>query len=134
MENILKKLIIQWQRLLNDKDQTCPRCSETGETVKTGVSKLKNTLAELGIEVELIQKALDFSTFANNPLQSNSILVNGRLLEEWIGGETGKNKCCDVCGDSECRTISFGENTFESIPENLIIKAGLLAAAELIEI
>lgn len=134
MENILKKLIIQWQRLIDDKDQTCPRCSATGETVKTGVSKLKNALAELGIEVELIQKAIDFSTFVNNPLQSNSILLNGKLLEEWIGGKTGKSECCDVCGDSECRTISFGKNTFESIPENLIIKAGLLAAAELIKI
>jgi hypothetical protein len=133
MENIMKKLTIQWQRLLNDKNQTCPRCSETGETVNTGVLKLKNALAELGIEVELIQKAIDFSVFENNPLQSNSILINGKLLEDWIGGETGKSKCCDVCGDSECRTISFGENTFESIPENLIIKAGLLAAAELIE-
>ena len=130
----MKKLIIQWQRLLNDKNQTCPRCSETGETVKTGFSNLKNALAELGIEVELIQKALDLSTFANNPLQSNTILVNGKLLKEWIGGETGKSKCCDVCGDSECRTISLGESTFESIPENWIIKAGLLAAADLIEI
>lgn len=129
----MKKLTIQWQRLLNDKDQTCPRCSETGETVKTGVSKLKNALTELGIEVELIQKALDFSAFTNNPLKSNSILLNGKLLEDWIGGETGKSKCCDVCGDAECRTISFGQDTFESIPENLIIKAGLLAAAELIE-
>ena len=130
----MKKLIIQWQRLLDDRDQTCPRCSETGETVQTGVAKLKGALAELGIEVELIQSALDFSTFFNNPLQSNSILINGKLLEEWLGGKTGKSKCCDVCGDSDCRTISFGENTFESIPENLVIKAGLLAAAELIEI
>ena len=127
-------MIIQWQRLLNDKDQTCPRCRDTGKTVNAGVSKLKHALAELGIEVELIQKALDFSTFANNPLQSNSILVNGKLLEEWIGGETGKSKCCNVCGGSECRTISLGKSTFESIPENLIIKAGLLAAADLIEI
>jgi hypothetical protein len=133
MENIMKTLTIEWQRLLDDQNQTCPRCSETGETVNTGFYKLKNALAELGIEVGLIQKAIDFSVFANNPLQSNSILINGKLLEDWIGGETGKSKCCDVCGDSECRTISFGENTFESIPENLIIKAGLLAAAELIE-
>lgn len=129
----MKKLIIKWQRLLNDKEQTCPRCSETGEKVKAGVSRLKNALIELGIEVELIQESLDFSAFANNPLQSNSILINDKLLEEWLGGETGKSKCCDVCGDSECRTISFGENIFESIPENLIIKAGLLAAAELVE-
>lgn len=128
----MKKLTIQWQRLLDDKNQTCPRCSETGETVETGARKLKNALAELDIEVELLQKGLDFLSFANNPLQSNSILINGKLLEEWIGGETGKSKCSDVCGDSDCRTISFGENKFESIPENLIIKAGILAAAELI--
>jgi len=128
----MEKLIIQWERLLNEDKQTCPRCSETGETVKTGVLKLKNALGELGIDVELVQKALDFSAFAKNPLQSNRILINDKLLEEWIGGETGKSKCCDVCGDSECRTISFGENTFESIPERLVIKAGLLAAAELI--
>lgn len=127
----MKKMTIQWQRLLDDKNQTCPRCNDTGETVKTGALKLKNALAMLDIEVELLQKGMDFSAFANNPLQSNTILINGKLLEEWIGGETGKSKCCDVCGDSDCRTISFGENTFESIPENVIIKAGLLAAAEL---
>lgn len=129
----MKKLTIRWQRLLNESDQTCPRCGETGETVKTAFKKLKTVLAELDIEVELLQEALDFSTFTKNPLQSNSIFINGKLIEEWIGGETGKSKCCDVCGDSDCRTISFGQNTFESIPESLIIKAGLLAAAELIE-
>ncbi|MDR9439977.1 MAG: DUF2703 domain-containing protein [Halomonas sp.] len=129
----MKKLTIQWQRLLNDKKQTCPRCSDTGEAVRIGGLKLKNTLTELGIEVELVEKEIDLPEFSNNPLQSNSILINGKLLEEWVGGETGKSKCCDVCGSSECRTISYGENTFESIPENLIIKAGLLAAAQLID-
>jgi len=127
----MKTLTIRWQRLLNENDQTCPRCGETGETIKTAFEKLKKTLAELNIEVELNQEALDFSTFTKDPLQSNCIWINGKLVEEWVGGTTGKSKCCDACGDSECRTISIGKNTFESIPENLIIKAGLLAAAEL---
>jgi uncharacterized protein DUF2703 len=127
----MKTLTIRWQRLLNENDQTCPRCGETGETVNTAFGKLKKTLAELNIEVKLNQEALDFSTFTQNPLQSNCIWINGKLVEEWLGGTTGKSKCCDACGDSECRTISIGQNTFESIPENLIIKAGLLAAAEL---
>ncbi|MEJ2135436.1 MAG: DUF2703 domain-containing protein [Desulfofustis sp.] len=129
----MKKIIIRWQRLIDDTNQTCPRCSETGETVESAFIKLKTALTELGIEVELVKESLDILGFNQNPLQSNSIWINGKLIEEWFGGETGKSKCCDVCGDSECRTISLGENTFESIPENLIVKAGLIAAADLIE-
>lgn len=128
----MKTLTIRWQRLLNENDQTCPRCGETGETVKTAFIKLKKALAEVDIQVELNQEALDFSTFIKYPLQSNCIWVGGKLVEEWIGGTTGQSQCCDACGDSECRTISIGQNTFESIPENLIIRAGLLAAAELL--
>lgn len=90
-------------------------------------------MAELDIEVDLSQEALEFSIFTKDPLQSNSIWIEGRLLEEWIGGTTGQSKCCEVCGDSECRTISIGKNTFEAIPEDLIIRAGLLAAADLLK-
>ena len=129
----MKKITIRWQRLIDDTNQTCPRCSETGETVESAFIKLKTALTELGIEVELVKESLDILGFNQNPLQSNSIWINGKLIEEWFGGKTGKSKCCDVCGDSECRTISLGENTFESIPENLIVKAGLIAAADLIE-
>ena len=130
--NPMKTLTIRWQRLVDENDNTCPRCGETGNTVRTACEKLKKALSVLGIAVELIEKKLDFPIFNQDPLQSNCIWVGDRLLEEWIGGETGKSQCCNTCGDSECRTISVGENTYESIPENLIIKAGLMAASELL--
>ena len=97
----MKKLTIRWQRLTNDVGQTCPRCNETGDTVETGFNKLKKSLFELNIEVELIKETLDFLTFTKDPLQSNRIWIGGKLLEEWIGATVGKNQCCDVCGDSE---------------------------------
>lgn len=128
----MKTLTIIWQRLVDENNQTCPRCGETGGSVKTAFEKLKKALSELEIKVELKEKKLAFPLFNQDPLQSNRIWVGDKLLEEWIGGTTGKSKCCDTCGDSECRTISIGDNTFESIPESLIVRAGLLAAAELL--
>ena len=130
--NSVKTVTIRWQRLVDDNDQTCPRCRETGETVKKAFEKLKKALFELGIEVDIMEKKIDFPLFDEDPLQSNRIWIGDRLLEDWIGGTAGKSKCCETCGDSECRTISIGENTYEAIPEYLIIKAGLLAAAALL--
>jgi len=129
----MKQLIIRWQRLVNESGQTCNRCSDTGSTVDKAYNKLKKSLAELGIEVELKKEVLGFSIFIKDPLQSNRIWIAERPLEEWVGATVGKSKCCDVCGESECRTISINQDTFENIPEDLIIKAGLLAAAELIK-
>jgi hypothetical protein len=131
MRDKVKTLTIQWQRLINESGQTCDRCRNTGVTVETAFKKLQKALAELGIQVKLETKTIDYRAFKNDPLQSNQVFIGGKPLEEWIGGTVGQSECCDVCGDSECRTISIEKNTFETVPEELIIRAGLLAAAEL---
>jgi len=127
----MKTLIVRWQRLVNKSGQTCPRCTDTGEAVEAACSKLKKSLGELDIEVVLNKETLDFSIFTKDPLQSNRIWIAEKSLEEWIGATVCKSQCCDVCGDSECRTITIDQYTFETIPQNLIVRAGLLAAAEL---
>jgi len=127
----MKAITIRWKRLVDGEDRTCPRCGITGETVQSAVGKLKKSLAELGIEVILKTEALNFPMFSRDPLQSNRIWVGEKPLEEWVGASVGQSPCCGVCTDSECRTLIIGGNTFEEIPERLIIQAGLLAAAEL---
>jgi hypothetical protein len=54
-------------------------------------------------------------------------------MEDWLSGSVGSSRCCSVCGDSDCRTLEIRGTTFETIPERLIVKAGLLAAAELLD-
>lgn len=127
----MKTLTIRWQRLVNQAGQTCPRCTDTGDTVDAAFTKLKKSMTELDIEVVLKKETLDFSIFTKDPLQSNRIWIAGKPLEEWTGATVGKNQCCEVC-ESECRTISIDQDIFEVIPENLIVRAGLLAAAELL--
>jgi hypothetical protein len=131
---IMKTITIHWQRLVNETGQTCSRCGYTGDTVQSAFEKLKNALAALDIEVRLKTSTLDFPMFTQDPLQSNRILIGEKPLEKWLGATVGQSQCSGVCADAECRTLSIGGKTYEEIPEILIIRAGLLAAAEIFSI
>ncbi|MFH0732883.1 MAG: DUF2703 domain-containing protein [Candidatus Omnitrophota bacterium] len=134
-ETEMKVLKIEWQRLVDEKGQTCQRCGSTEKEVKKAFQSLKQSLAPLEIKVTLEKKALDPSIFAKDVIQSNRILIGGRPLEEWLGAQVGKSPCefcCAELGDkAECRTVEVGGQIYETIPANLIVQAGLLAASEL---
>ncbi len=127
MEKSDKTILIHWQRLL-DGDETCQRCGATEAAVSEACRVLQQTLAPWGITVRLDKTALDPATFAQDPLQSNLITINGRSLEEWLGAQTGQSQCCGPCGDNECRTILVNGQVYEAIPAELIVQAGLAAA------
>lgn len=128
----MKTLTIAWQRLL-DRGQTCPRCGSTETEVEKAVVLLTQSLAPQGVNVVLEKGEMTAEQFAQNTLKSNSILINGKLLEEWIGGQTGQSQCCDICGPNDCRTMDVGGDVYEVIPADLVVKAGLLAAAQLLD-
>jgi len=127
----MKTLKFKWQRLMYE-GQTCPRCGSTEVEVEKAIAALKESLNPQGIDVELEKSELSVDVFKKDTLQSNMIWIGDRLLEEWIGGMTGKSQCCDVCGPNDCRTVSFGGEEYEVIPSELLIKAGLLAASQLL--
>lgn len=129
----MNTLKIKWQRLVAN-GQTCPRCGSTEEEIEKAVSVLRQSLEPLGIEVILEKSELSLEEFEKNPIESNKIWINDRLLEDWISGVVGKNPCCDVCGPSECRTVTVEGEIYEAIPADLIVRAGLLAASKLISV
>jgi hypothetical protein len=45
----------------------------------------------------------------------------------------GSSRCCEECGDQDCRTIEIGGTTYEVIPEELLLRAGLIAASRLLD-
>lgn len=127
----MKSLPIIWQRLVDEKGQTCERCQLTYEEIRKAFNKLRQALNPLAIDVILDQKVIAQSTFVNDPSQSNRIWIGSKSLEDWLEAKLGQSKCCDICEGSECRTIETDTRVYEVIPEELIIKAGLLAAAYL---
>ncbi len=54
-------------------------------------------------------------------------------MEEWLAAKVGSSSCCSVCGDAPCRTVEVEGSVFEEIPEAVIVKAALIAAAGLLE-
>ena len=128
----MKVLKIRWQRLVDEHGQTCDRCGTTETAVENAIQKLKRSLKELDIDVVVEKKALTLIMFSKDPLQSNRIWIAGEPIEKWLSATTGQSQCCSTCGDSQCRTITVNGKTYEGIPAELIIKAALVASAQLI--
>jgi hypothetical protein len=127
----MKILKIKWQRLVHG-GRTCPRCGETEKEVEKAFQSLKQSLAPLGIDVVLEKKELDPETFAKDVLQSNRIWIGERPLEKLLDARVGQSLCCGPCGDTECMTVEVGKEIYETIPSEVIIKAGLVAASEML--
>ncbi len=126
-----KVLIIKWQRLIS-RGKTCPRCGSTESEINKAIAVLKKTLEPLGIEVVLEKGKISMSEFKKDPLQSNRIWINNRPLEDYIQGRIGQSACCDVCGPYECRTVEIEKQVYETIPSEIIIKAGLSEALQIV--
>ena len=126
-----KILRIKWQRLINEEGKTCKRCRSTGKEIEKAVKALRAALAHVGFNVRLEKDKLSGREFKRKPHESNRIWVAKKPLEDWLDAQTGKSGCCDTCEGEECRTVRVGSKTYVVIPTNLVIQAGLLAAADL---
>jgi hypothetical protein len=127
----MRTLPIVWHRLIGPQGTTCPRCHGTGEEVRRAVARLRVALGPEGIVPVLEEKEIARSDFDKEPLASNRILIAGKPLEHWLEGLTGQSRCCAECGDSECRTLEVNGQSYEVVPEDLVVRAGLIAAAGL---
>ena len=129
----MKHLPILWQRLVSQQGTTCPRCHGTGEEVQRAFETLKLALEPLGIRPELQVMEIDEATFLKDPLQSNQVLIGGQTIEHWLGGQTGSSRCCNECGDNDCRTVEVGGQSYDVIPEELLVRAGVIAATRMLD-
>lgn len=127
----MKNLSIVWYRLVK-AGETCIRCGQTHQELEKAVVKLKASLLPLGIEVIFETRELTEEEFKINPSKSNEVWIAGKPVEEWVGAQVGMTPCSSVCTGSNCRTLEVGERTYETIPEELFVRAGLRAASEIL--
>lgn len=128
----MRTLTVLWQRLLNERGRTCPRCGQTGTQVERAVNVLSRRLRPLGITVRARSKGLTRESFDKNPASSNRIWIGGKPLEHWLGAKTGKSRCCGACGTTSCRTLELGARSYAAVPASFIIRAGQRAASSML--
>ena len=127
----MKTLPIVWQRLVK-AGATCERCGSTHQQILGALARLEPALQPLGIQPVLQTVMLDESTFRANPSASNRIWIGGKPMEDWLGASAGSSPCCSVCGDLPCRTLEVDGHSFEAVPQDLVVKAAMIAAAGMI--
>jgi hypothetical protein len=123
----MKTIKIVWQRLIDERGQTCPRCSATEQELQKALRFLTKSLLPLGIVFSLDTRALNSQEFDRDPMQSNRMWIDNKPLEKWLKAETGASPCSGPCGEGECRTLNVAGKPLETIPAELIIKAALLS-------
>lgn len=128
---------LRWQRLVDEIGETCDRCGGTQGQLAEAVESLRSALAPLGIQVALEETTLSRQECADDVLESNRIWIAGRPLEDWLGAEVGASECGSCCAklgeNVSCRTTTLEGREYEVIPAELIIKAGLEAAAHIMQ-
>lgn len=124
-------LDIVWQRVMKGAE-TCERCGDTGASAARAVETLRRELAAAGVRVSYREEALPLFAVA----ESNALFFNGEPIESLLGAQVGMNhcsSCCELLGQpTQCRTLTVRGQTYEGLPEELILKAGRLAAQKLL--
>ncbi len=125
-------ITVRWQRLVTETGTTCTRCGTTQAEVRRAVDTLRRCLGPLNLAVRLEEVALTPEAVGRDTAQSNRVFIEDRPLEDWLGAGTGMSpcgSCCEHLGPGvQCRTVAVDGQTYEAVPAQLIIRAGLRAA------
>lgn len=119
----MKTHIIEWKRLVR-QGRTCDRCGDTGETLRKVVRELNAGCGAKRARFRLKTSRLPASRVA----ESNSILIDGRPLEQIVPGVTVTETECNSCGEltgrsMQCRAITVDGRTHDAVPAELISSA-----------
>jgi hypothetical protein len=110
--------------------ETGGRCTHTVEAARIAASELEADLAPLNVTVTLVEH----DAVSDNRSDSNSVMINGRSVEEWIGAErvlTACAACSDLLGEPVfCGAISIEGSVDDSFSVEQIREAAFTALNE----
>ena len=130
----MKTLPIVWQRLVKAGAHLRALRLDAPARSSGRWPGSKPALRPLGIRPVLQTEALDESTFKADPSASNRIWIAGKPMEDWLGASVGVERRAA----SSAATFLVGHwrstaHSFEAVPQDLVLKAAMIAAAGMID-
>lgn len=115
-------------KVLRVDGETCERCNASVTNARRAVDELAQLLSPLGVAVELVETPVT----ADDLAASNSVVVNGRPVEDWLGAARVSTECAscgDLCGDESvcCGALAVDGEVFESYSVEHIREATMRA-------
>jgi hypothetical protein len=130
----VQSLSIEWQRMVDEDGNACCGSQSTRQALQDACARLTEALAADSIEVVFKETMFSPQECVDAPERANRILVAGLPVEHWLKAEAGTSPCQGFCkqalGDEgSCRTLIYQGQTYEVIPADLIVRAGLVATS-----
>jgi len=119
----MKTHLIEWKRFVQ-KGPTCNRCDDTGGTLRDVIRTLN-----AGCGAKLARFRLKTTRLPARRIgEFNSILIDGRPLEQIVPGVTVTETDCRSCGElagkpMSCRAVVIKGHTHNAVPADLIRSA-----------
>lgn len=118
----MKKLKIEW-RYYDKKGETCTRCNNTGDNIKTAIESISSDQQFKNIDIDYSEKKLG----AGKMPESNTVIINGQKLEDILNARASENYChlcsCLAGKGTNCRTVLYGGKVYEDLSVAIIIAA-----------
>ncbi len=137
----VRTLTIAWHKVSDDDGSICDLSTATQQTVDQASEELRRALAPNGIEV--VVETLVPEKAEGGDCLCNRVLIQGRFVDEWLGADLVKTSCSGCPNQKGCaETAESGGcggqynmihqgKTYGIVPADLIVMAGLVAAADL---
>ncbi len=138
----VRTLTIAWHKVTEDDGSICDLSTFTQQTVEQASEELSQALAPAGVDI--VVKTLTPEKVEGGDCLCNRVLIQGRYVDEWLGAEMVKTACSGCPNQAGCpKTGGSGsacggqyalihqDETYNIVPANLIVMAGLIAAADL---
>jgi hypothetical protein len=141
-KDVAQVIKLAWHKVTQDDGTICPLSTDTQAQVELAAEELRSTLAPNGVDV--VVETLTPEKVEGQECLCNRVLVQGRFVDEWLGAEIARTPCSGCPNQAGCATGSgsgracggqtaliYQGRAHDIVPANLIVMAGMIAAADL---
>lgn len=142
VEEKVQSLTIAWHKVSGDDGGICELSTATQLTVDQASQELRRMLADEGIEIAV--RTLTPEKVEGGECLCNRVLIQGRFVDEWLGAKLVKTACSGCPNQKACAksagsgsscggqyAMIHGGKTYTVLPADIIVAAGMIAAADL---